>query len=230
VKRFTIGPSQLGWLRGDCERCFLREVAHGVRRPGGPPDAFNLADGAMKRWFQGDPEKVHDLGVGPPFAVVEQGMHVESMPLSFPEFDVDLVVKGRLDALVRCGDEAWVVDYKTTSRAELAPRTYSPQLHAYAFALETPAAGTKAIDVDGLALLIYRPEKFACKPERKISGLYGPIEWLEVPRDRERFLETLRDVAALLSGAEQPAPNPKCAYCVYYGAVPFERAPVGGAA
>ena len=230
MRIFKIGPSELGWLRSDCERCLVRQIVHGIRRPGGPPDAFNLADSAMKRWFQGDPDKVHHLGVGPPFSVIAQGLQVESQPLSFPEFGVEIVIKGRLDALVSCDNETWVVDYKTTSRAELAPRTYSPQLHAYAFALEQPAGNSTPRDIDGLALLIYRPEKFACKPERRISGLYGPIEWLDVPRDQGKFLDLLRKVAALLSGAEQPAPNQQCAYCVYFGAVPYEHAPVGGAA
>jgi hypothetical protein len=79
MKRFVVGPSQLGWLRADCERCFVREVAYGVRRPGGPPDAFNLADGAMKRRFDGGPEVQHDLGVGPSFTVIAQGLHVRSL-------------------------------------------------------------------------------------------------------------------------------------------------------
>jgi hypothetical protein len=228
VRRFVVGPSQLGWLRADCERCFVREVAHGVRRPGGPPDAFNLADSAMKTFFdRGD--AVHDLGVGPPFSIVAQGMHVESHPIGFDELDVELVLKGRLDALVQVGDDLVVVDYKTTTKDELAPRTYAPQLQSYAFALEAPKEGQPPRIVDGLALLVYRPTSFACRPERRVSGLYGPTEWIEVPRDDGAFLALLRRTAALLAGAEQPTPNPRCPFCQYYGAVPLDRA-IGGAA
>jgi PD-(D/E)XK nuclease superfamily len=225
MTRHTVGPSQLGWLRADCERCFVREVRHRVRRPGGPPDAFNLADAAMKARFDGGPDIVHDLGVGPRFRVVAQGLWVESYPVPFPEHGFELVVRGKLDALVRTVDgETLVVDYKTSAQGELAPRTYGPQLHAYALALEAPAAGTEPVQVDGLALLVYRPTRFTYRTESRVSGLYGPHEWVEVPRDDGAFVASLGRTAALLAGAE-PTPNPKCAWCVYYGAVP-----VGGAA
>jgi len=227
VKRFTIGPSQLGWLRGDCERCFLREVAHGVRRPGGPPDAFNLADQAMKKRFD-EGEALHDLGVGPRFRIVAQGLHVESQPIPFPARDVELVVKGKLDALVRTeDDEVVVVDYKTLSKTEIATRSYAPQLGAYCLALEAPREGMERQGIDALALLVFRPQSFTYRTERRVSGLYGATEWLEVPREDASFLTLLDHVAALLGGHEQPVPNPACAWCRYYGAVPLL---IGGAA
>jgi hypothetical protein len=51
----------------------------GRARSGVPPDVYNLADAAMKAFFDRD-DAVHDLGVGPPFTVVAQGLHVESHP------------------------------------------------------------------------------------------------------------------------------------------------------
>jgi CRISPR/Cas system-associated exonuclease Cas4 (RecB family) len=224
MKRFIVGPSQLGWLRADCERCFVREVAYGVRRPGGPPDAFNFADAAMKRRFDGGPEVQHDLGVGPPFTVIAQGLHVQSQPIIFTEYDIELVIKGRLDALVRTVEsaETLVVDYKTATREELDPRTYAAQLQAYAMSLEISHNDSLSTTIDGLALLIYRPHAFTYRADRRIAGLYGTSEWLEVPRDDFRFELLLRRVAALLGGLEQAQPNPKCGYCAYYGALPWQ--------
>jgi CRISPR/Cas system-associated exonuclease Cas4 (RecB family) len=224
MKRFIVGPSQLGWLRADCERCFVREVAYGVRRPGGPPDAFNLADAAMKRRFDGGPEIQHDLGVGPPFTVIAQGLHVQSKPIIFPEYEIELVIKGRLDALVRTVEsaETLVVDYKTATRDELDPRTYAAQLQAYATALEIAHNEALSTAIDGLALLIYRPHAFTYRADRRIAGLYGTSEWLEVPRDDFKFEVLLRRVAALLGGREQAQPNPQCGYCSYYGALPWQ--------
>jgi len=224
MKRFIVGPSQLGWLRADCERCFVHEVAYGVRRPGGPPDAFNLADAAMKRRFDGGPEIQHDLGVGPPFTVIAQGLHVQSKPICFPEYEIELVIKGRLDALVRTVEsaETLVVDYKTATRDELDTRTYAAQLQAYAMALEISHNEALSTAIDGLALLIYRPHAFTYRADRRIAGLYGTSEWLEVPRDDFKFEGLLRRVAALLGGREQAQPNPKCGYCSYYGALPWQ--------
>ncbi len=221
-KRATISPSQIGWLRADCERCFVREVAHGIRRPGGPPDVYNLADGAMKRRFDGDPSTMHNLGIGPTFSILAQGLHVQSHPISFAAYDVELILKGRLDALVRTDNgKLLIVDYKTSSRDEIDARTYSPQLHAYALSLEMPQDPRLHHDIDGLALLVYRPKEYTYRAERRVSGLYGQTEWVEVPRNDAKFLEQLRRVAALVTFAEQPIPNPRCAYCVYYGALPI---------
>ena len=228
MRRINISPSHLGWLRADCERCLVREVAHGVRRPGGPPETYNLADRAMKTWFDDRHDADISLGVGPTFRVISQGQWVESRPLSFPDYDLEIVVRGKLDALIRTADETIVVDYKTTTKGELAPRTYTAQLHAYAFALESPAGTTEAVKVDGLALLLYRPSLFSHRPEKGISGLYGPTEWLEVPRDDGSFHNLLARLAALAAGAIQPTPNPKCLFCIYFGAVPPEPLAVAG--
>jgi hypothetical protein len=66
MKRFVVGPSQLGWLRAIASGASFARLPTACAGRGGPPDVFNLADGAMKRRFDGGPEVQHDLGVGPP--------------------------------------------------------------------------------------------------------------------------------------------------------------------
>jgi hypothetical protein len=166
----------------------------------------------------------HDLGVGPSFTVIAQGLHVQSRPITFAEYEIELVIKGRLDSLIRTVDaaETIVVDYKTTSQLELDPRMYAPQLHAYCMALETSQNSTLATSVDGLALLVYRPQHFTYRSKDRVSGLYGTTEWIEVPRDDDKFEGLLHRVAGLLAERLQPEPNPRCAYCVHYGALPWQ--------
>jgi hypothetical protein len=88
--------------------------------------------------------------------------------------------------------------------------------------MEASHNGSLATPVDGLALLVYRPHDFTYRSERRISGLYGTTEWLEVPRDDAKFEKLLYRVAALLAGKEQPNPNSKCSFCAYYGALPWQ--------
>jgi len=226
--RHVVSPSQLGWLLTDCERCFVREARFGVRRPGGPPDAFSAADKAMKSYFErGVGEVVHELGVGPPLTIVAQNLFTESSPLAYDDIDVELVVRGRLDALVRTADgRVLIVDYKTKVRDVPIDATYAPQLQAYALGLEHPVHGVQPHAIDGLALLVYNAARFAFRPESATSGLFGVTDWVEVERDDAAFHALLRRVATLLAGAE-PRPNAKCAWCRFYGAVPTG---VGGAA
>lgn len=229
MKRFVLSPSDLGWLLADCERCFARQARFGVRRPGGPPDAFSAADRAMKAYFEAGVGTVrHGLGVGPPFVVVAQNFVTESAPLAFDDLDLEIVVRGKLDALVRTDDDrTLVVDYKTKVRDVPIDATYAPQLQAYALGLEHPKPGIDACAVDGLALLVYNASRFAFKCEAATSGLFGATDWVDVARDDAAFLDLLRRVATLLAGAE-PRPNPNCVWCKFYGAVPLMQ--VGGAA
>jgi hypothetical protein len=231
MRRFNVTPSQLGYMYSDCQRCLVRDVLWSVKRPGGPPDAFSAADKAMKAYFAaGERVKRHEIGVGPPFVVEVQSLWTESSPLAFEDLDVELVVRGKLDALVV--DDAGrriVLDYKTKVSDKPIDATYAPQLAAYAFGLENPVKGVAPTAVDGLALLIYNATSFAFKPDVGTSGLFGKTTWIDVERDDAAFFGLLRHVAELIAGAE-PRPSRGCPWCVYYGAVPYERVPARGAA
>jgi hypothetical protein len=175
----------------------------------------------MKRRFDGDRNAQHSLGVGPAFSIIAQNLQVESVPVPFPEHEIEIVVKGKLDALVRTtADETLVLDYKTSGRVSLDASLYEPQLNAYAFALETPRDPRLYARIDGLALLVYRPTDFTYRTERCVSGLYGTTQWIEVTRSQERFTALLKRVADLLSETVQPKPNVRCEFCAHYGAVP----------
>ena len=211
----SIAPADLVHLYRDCPRCFVQKVRHGVRRPGVFPDVYNVADRAMKTAFADAAAEPVDLGVGPRFRVVAQGFRVKSAPIPFSRLGIALRFEGWIDALVRTtDDELFLVDYKTT-KAQDGLMTYRRQLAAYCFALENPwDARTMRYEIDGFALLVYRPYKFAYR-NSGVAGLYGPSEWIELPRRDDLFLKFLEEMAALLSQRDLPAPSPGCAYCAY---------------
>jgi hypothetical protein len=210
-----IAPADLVHLYSECPRCFVQKVKHGVRRPGVFPDVYNVADRAMKAAFADAVEHPVDIGVGPRFRVIAQGFSVASATIPFPQHGISLRFEGSIDALVRTvDDEMFLVDYKTTNAQEGLTR-YRRQLAAYAWALENPADPRIApYVIDGFALLIYRPQKYAYRVSG-VAGLYGRAEWLELPRRDDQFLGFLDGVAERLAQPRVPAASPDCMYCAY---------------
>jgi len=215
LRHFVISPTDLVYLYDECAACFHSAYRLGRKRPTTFSPHFTNADRAMRRAL--DTEAIVDLGVGPRFRVHSQGVRVESQPVAFPEHGVSLSVAGKYDALVVTEhDEIFVVDLKTTTQDDGALFKFRRQLASYAFALERPLRRppTGPVAVDGLALLIFDPARYIFKREAKISGLYGPTRWVELPRDDKKFDKLLTSVAELLGG-DEPLPDPTCRYCAF---------------
>jgi hypothetical protein len=219
MRPITMGPSQLGFILADCERCFVREVRDGVRRPGMVPEIFNLADKAMKDEFgRRDLIDLETPGI-PRFKLLAQNCRVESTAIPFEALGVAVKLAGRLDALVETEDgRRFVVDYKTAVKPVPVDR-YRAQLGAYALALAWPRDGVEPVEVGGTALLVMHARHVGMRPNR--LGVYGEPEWIDIERDDVEMVELLRHAAALVAGAEQPRHRRDCAYCIYYGAVPL---------
>ncbi len=98
-----------------------------------------------------------------------------------------------------------VVDFKTTIPKPDHIATYGRQLHAYAMALEHPSSG-RPEEVSSLGLLCYLPDSYEAADGR--AGLYGDLQWIEVPRDDLNFANFLEEVGATLSQPEPPPPAP----------------------
>jgi len=215
----AMNPSQLGFVLGDCERCFVREVRDGVRRPGMVPEIFNLADRAQKAEFEvRDIIDLETEGI-PRFRIFAQNYRVESTPIPFGDLGIAVKITGRLDALVDTEDGRRVlVDYKTAAKPVPVDR-YRAQLGSYALALAWPRDGVAPIEVDSTALLVLNARHVGTRPGR--LGIYGEPEWIEVERDDVAMVDLLQHAAALVAGAAQPHHKRDCAYCIYYGAVPL---------
>jgi hypothetical protein len=103
-----------------------------------------------------------------------------------------------------------VVDCKTSLARPEHTACYSRQLHAYAYALEHPAAGRFALaPISRPGLLCVEPvAKHA--PEARRFAYLGDATWLECPKDYDKFLAFLDRVLSQLEQPSPPAGAPTC--------------------
>jgi len=208
---WMLSPSDFAFLWDDCRRCFYRKVACRQPRLRMPfPSVFGKIDRAMKDHYLG--ERAETVAAGMPEGVIGGGDRwVKSAPFVIPGCSRTVVIRGRVDVLVDCdGGSLGVIDFKTTMPKADHLTTYGRQLHAYAWALEHPASGSP-VPVSALGLLCFLPETFGAQGPR--AGLFGGLEWVEIPRHDEKFAEFLYEVAAVLEGAVGPPPSPDCRWC-----------------
>ena len=214
IPNFKIASTDLVYLYKTCKRCFYDKVRHQFVPPRSFSEHFTNADRAMREALVS--KEIVDLGVGPRFRVVSQGQWVESEPIPFESHGVRLSLVGKCDAVVVTEDEEiFVVDYKTTKLDDFALAKFFPQLMSYVTAIELPKAehSTLPAYVDGIALLIFDPAKFAFNRQTRNCGLYGPTRWVELPRDQKSFDELLSSVAQLLAHPLPPRSERTCEIC-----------------
>jgi hypothetical protein len=212
---WILNPSDFAFLWEECKRCFYLKVREGFRRPSGAmPKIFTTIDSEMKNCFQGKrTEKM--MPFLPPGVVDTSVSWVQSKPLQVEGHESALVIRGKIDTLVRFDDNSYgVIDFKTSSkRADQVP-LYGRQLHAYATALEQAAHGHVNLSpVRKLGLLVYEPQKFSQVAVTEAS-LTGALSWVPIERDERRFFIFLSQILEVL---EKPAPPiaEECEWCRY---------------
>ena len=206
-----LSPSDFAFLWDDCPRCFYRKVVRREPRPRTPfPSVFGRIDRAMKDFYLG--ERAESCARGMPAGVIGGGDRwVKSAPFAPPGSAGTGMIRGKVDVLVECDDGSLgVVDFKTTIPKPDHVATYSRQLHAYAWALEHPASGPAAV-VSSLGLLCFLPDTYEAMGDQ--AGLYGNVEWIEVPRDDEAFVRFLMEVVSILNDSDPPPASPDCPWC-----------------
>jgi PD-(D/E)XK nuclease superfamily len=211
ISPWALSPSDFAFLWDDCPRCFYLKVAGKQPRPRTPfPSVFGKIDRAMKDHYLG--ERAEAVAAGMPAGVIGGGDRwVKSAPLLPPEVSGTCFIRGRVDVLIDCDDGTkGVVDFKTTVPKADHLATYGRQLHAYAMALEHPASG-RSESVSSLGLLCFLPESYQAEEGR--AGLFGPVQWIEVPRDDLGFAHFLGEVVSVLEQADPPEPAPDCSWC-----------------
>ncbi len=136
---------------------------------------------------------------------------MKSAPLLVPGSSKTCLIRGRVDVLVDCDDGTkGIVDFKTTIPKPDHVATYGRQLHAYAMALEHPSSG-RAETVSSLGLLCFLPDTY--EADRGRAGFFGPVQWIEVPRDDLGFVAFLGEVVSVLEQDDPPEPSPTCQWC-----------------
>ena len=208
---WAFSPSDFAFLWDDCPRCFYLKVVRRQPRPRSPfPSVFGRIDRAMKEHYLG--ERVETVAEGMPAGVIGGGDRwVKSASLSLPSNRGACIIRGRVDVLVDCDDGTkGVVDFKTTVPKSDHLAIYSRQLHAYAMALEYPSTG-RPDTVSSLGLLCFLPDTYEAEGAR--AGLFGAVQWIEVPRDDLKFAEFLEEVVDILEDPEPPPAAAGCRWC-----------------
>jgi hypothetical protein len=179
------------------------------------PRIFTQIDLLMKAFFQSKPAA--EISPLLPDGVVKFGERwVTSQPIALGDHSTCCYIKGKFDTVVEFSDGSFgVVDFKTSRPTPGHVRFYSRQLHAYAYALEHPAARSLALaPISRLGLLCVEPEQLERTSGGRIAYA-GSATWLECPKDDRRFLAFLDEVLTVLERPSPPARNPECIWCKY---------------
>lgn len=213
---YKLSPSDLTFLWDECPRCFYLKVVRKFNRPTMAfPKIFTRIDRLMKDYFYQLPtqEISPDL---PPGQVAFADKWVQSAAITFPHHTTSCYIRGIFDTVLQFNDLSYaVVDFKTTQPRNEHVSFYSRQLHAYAYALENPAAGKFALDpVHTLGLLCVEPVKMSRATQDNLA-YEGQVTWLDCPKDEGAFLDFLDGVLAVLDAPEPPPPSPNCSFCDY---------------
>jgi RecB family exonuclease len=121
-------------------------------------------------------------------------------------------INGKYD-LVAENDDGTValIDCKVSDSARDSGEFYSPQLEAYAYALEQPANG-RAVEVATMGLLVWKPEKVI--EQLGAFGIAMKQTYVPVERDLEKFNAVIGDLIEMLEGP-LPDAGSECVTCNY---------------
>jgi hypothetical protein len=213
-----LAPSDLTFLFNDCKRCFYLKVMKNIRRPSTPMAAiFGAIDRAMTGHYHGLPSSVisPDLPAG---TIDTVSITVKSCEWIVAGHRRPFFITGRTDALVVFDDGGYCVpDFKTSVPKQSNVEFYARQLRAYACALENPAPGAPLLSpIERLGLVCFEPSSYCPVNNDGEEGEYsllGKTTWMEIPRDREGFIDFMERVMTILEAEEMPAADAKCEYC-----------------
>jgi hypothetical protein len=217
VRTVVLRPSDFNFLWQECRRCFWLQVVHDQRRPSAPfPRVFRVIADAEAAAFDGQRTE-HMVPALAPGVFRHGEQEVLSAPIPVPGAGLAVVIKGRLDMTARFDDGSWgILDFKTALPREVDPLRYGRQLHAYAWAVERPAAGAFAIaPVTTLGLLGVEPREMRRGNHTTELYLRCHPEWVPVARDDDAFAAFLLEVARLLESPEPPPAGARCGHCAY---------------
>jgi hypothetical protein len=206
---WSLAPHNLD-LWDQCRRCFYLAAAAEFPRP-----AASSGGAALVRWrllagLQG--ARADKLADGGPAGLVDVGRRaVRSAPLTVqvPDHVLRCEVRGDLDLVLRLeGDACGLAEVTLGAPDAAAAAALARRLHAWAQAVETPAAGAGA-PVRALGVLAFEPE------DDGPGGVTGTWRWTPVARDDAAFYGFLAEALSALAQPAPPGGTPLCPWCVY---------------
>jgi hypothetical protein len=209
--RENISPSDLTFGLSTCKRCLWIKYWFKVTMPGQFPLVGTMA-ALQEEHFQGADMPTIDpsLRAG---KVTKWGEWVKSKPLVVNGSETRWRILGKYD-LVATNEDGTIglIDCKVSDSQRDSGQFYSPQLEAYAYSLENPAAG-KAQAVASMGLLVWKPTT-AIGTTADDYGFGVFQKYVPVERDQANFLKVIGEFIDVLEG-ELPASGPECQTCTY---------------
>ncbi len=210
-RRSNISPSDLTFSWDGCHRCLWLYYNHQVKAPMFMPTVGELADMQEKYFIGASTADMHpDMPAG---KVFDHGGWVQSTPIQVDGKDSHLAIRGKYDLLIEFPDGTYgIIDCKMQARASDKSSFYSPQLEAYAFALENPAKGEpKKISVLG----IYSWSLDRASGNLTVGfGYRVNAAWYPVDRDPIALQKRLVDFVTVVNG-DMPESKQSCDQCKY---------------
>ena len=209
--RENISPSDLTFGLSTCKRCLWIKYWFKVTMPGQFPLVGTMAE-LQEEHFQGADMPTIDPSLRPG-KVTKWGEWVKSKPLVVNGAETRWRILGKYD-LVATNEDGTIglIDCKVSDNQRDNGQFYSPQLEAYAFSLENPAAG-RAHTVASIGLLVWKPTT-AIGTSIDDYGFEVFQKYVPVERDQANFLKVIGEFINVLEG-ELPDAGPECQTCNY---------------
>jgi hypothetical protein len=155
--REFISPSDLTFSWDGCHRCLWLNYNHGLKAPSFMPLVGELSALQEGHFHGASSSKLHPAI--PEGKVIDRGGWVKSAPIEYNGKPSPYAIRGKYDLLMEFTDGTYgIIDCKFQGRDNDKSAFYSPQLEAYAFALENPASN-KVMKVSVIGLLVWSPKK-----------------------------------------------------------------------
>lgn len=213
---YKLSPSDFAFLYEGCKRCYYLKVVHNISQPSIPlPSIFTKIAALLKDHYIG--KRTEKLCTNLPPGVVSYGEeYVQSEIIQVPGHSNTCFIKGRFDVVVKFDEGGYgIIDFKTGSPNEEHHKLYSPQLHAYAYALENAAPGALVLSpVTKLGLLYFYPSSVS---QHSVERIFYEAEicWIEIEKNYKEFLKFIGEVLNVLDCANLPDSSPTCEWCSY---------------
>ena len=131
METFTLYPSDFGFLYQECKACYYHKYKNNLWRPKfNLPSIFTKIDKNMTSFYDNKSSKTIDSSLKDGIIALG-GSDVKSKPIKINEFDIEFIIKGKIDSLILFEDNTiGIIDFKTTQVSDDKIQLYFNQLSA----------------------------------------------------------------------------------------------------